>query len=223
MEHRPGSIIRGASSGELYPWSVNRGASRGEGYPKSITRGASHGSNAHVASPWQHCPVSVPRGASPRKHQLESINTRAGSLDRPRRSEWKHAQDVRHQRPPGSNWSLPGCRPGIRRGPWSVLLGHPFVGQQKLTPSPPKDRMIFVLRASDEGHVCEVVGHQLEDVEDREDKTTPSPCHRRRRQSEPGRYVDVLAVDKNVDGDDHLCCTCYTRTPSWIEVFAAYL
>ena len=52
-------------------------------------------------------------------------------------------------------------------------------------------------------------------------RTTPKP-------SESNLAIDVedgqrRAVDMNVDGDDHLCCTCYTHTPSWIEVIATYL
>ena len=52
-------------------------------------------------------------------------------------------------------------------------------------------------------------------------RTTPTP-------SEFNFATDVehgqrRAVNMNVDGDDHLYCTCYTRSPSWIEVLATYL
>ena len=52
-------------------------------------------------------------------------------------------------------------------------------------------------------------------------RTTPTP-------SESNFAIDVedgqrRAVDMNVDGNDHLSCTCYTRAPSWIEVLATYL
>ena len=49
--------------------------------------------------------------------------------------------------------------------------------------------MIFVLRTSEEGDVYEVVGHRLDDVEDRPDNTDAvrvQLCHRRRRRTVPG-------------------------------------
>ena len=58
--------------------------------------------------------------------------------------------------------------------------------------------MIFVLRTPEEGYFYEVVGHRLDDVEDR--RTTPIP-------SVSNCAIDVVdgqrwAVDMNVDGDD---------------------
>ena len=75
--------------------------------------------------------------------------------------------------------------------------------------------MIFVLRTP-EGDVYEVVGHRLDDVEDRPTTPTPSKANFASDVEDGQRR----AVDMNVAGDDHLCCICYTRTPGWIKVLA---
>ena len=116
-------------------------------------------------------------------------SSRAGILDRPRCSSTDTCAGCPPlTQPPGSNWSLPGCRPGLRRGSSLAMLLHHFGGQETSTP-PPKNRMIFVHRGLMEGDVYEVVGHRLDDVEDRPDNTDAvrvQLCHRRRRRTAPG-------------------------------------
>ena len=182
--------------------------------PLTIISGLSSRHNSPTSTMSDHVAGEQPsRHPRPAETLCNRHLCRMSTIDAPIRVELVVAW-LQTRSPP---WSLVGAaRPALRRPTkadadaaadarrteWSSLSGHRRRGKFSML--------------SDTGLTARKI-----------EKTTLTPSSPNlpsmSRPDRAGRYVDVLAVDVNVDGDYHICCICYTRTRRSIDVIATYL